>query len=51
MLLSNDELKREVLGIFSEEIYKSLREAEYQIVSEVELSKVTEETVSYSETK
>lgn len=27
LLLSNDELKRQVLGIFSEEIYKSLREA------------------------
>lgn len=27
MLLSNDEMKRQVLGIFSEEIYKSLREA------------------------
>ena len=26
LLLSNDELKRQVLGIFSEEIYKSLRE-------------------------
>ena len=28
LLLSNDEVKRQVLGIFSEEIYKSLREAE-----------------------
>lgn len=27
LLLSNDDLKRQVLGIFSEEIYKSLREA------------------------
>lgn len=27
LLLSNDEMKRQVLGIFSEEIYKSLREA------------------------
>lgn len=27
MLLSNDEMKRQVLGIFSEEIYKSLRES------------------------
>lgn len=27
LLLSNDELKRQVLGVFSEEIYKSLREA------------------------
>ena len=27
MLLANDEMKREVLGIFSDEIYKSLREA------------------------
>ncbi len=27
LLLSNEELKRQVLGIFSEEIYKSLREA------------------------
>ena len=27
MLLSNEEMKRQVLGIFSEEIYKSLREA------------------------
>lgn len=27
MLLSNDELKRQILGIFSAEIYKSLREA------------------------
>lgn len=27
LLLSNDELKRQVLGIFSEEIYKSLRDA------------------------
>ena len=26
--LSNDELKRQVLGIFTEEIYRSLREAE-----------------------
>ena len=26
-LLSNEEMKRELLGIFSEEIYKSLREA------------------------
>jgi len=25
LLLNNDEIKREVLGIFSEEIYKSLR--------------------------
>ena len=25
LLLSNDEMKRQVLGIFSEEIYKSLR--------------------------
>ena len=28
LLLSNDEIKREVLGIFTEEIYKSLREAD-----------------------
>ncbi len=28
LLLGNDEIKRKVLGIFSEEIYKSLREAE-----------------------
>ena len=28
LLLSNDELKRQVLGIFTEEIYRSLREAE-----------------------
>lgn len=27
LLLSNDEIKRQVLGIFTEEIYKSLREA------------------------
>ena len=27
MLLSNDEMKRQVLGIFSGEIYKSLRES------------------------
>ena len=27
LLLNNDEMKREVLGIFAEEIYKSLREA------------------------
>ena len=27
MLLSNDEMKRQVLGIFSDEIYKSLRNA------------------------
>ena len=27
LLLSNDEMKREVLGIFAEEIYKSLRDA------------------------
>ena len=27
LLLSNDEIKREVLGIFTEEIYRSLREA------------------------
>ena len=27
MLLSNDEMKRQGLGIFSEEIYKSLRES------------------------
>ena len=27
LLLSNDEMKRQVLGIFSEVIYKSLREA------------------------
>ena len=27
LLLSNNEIKREVLGIFAEEIYKSLREA------------------------
>lgn len=27
MLLSNDEIKKQVLGIFTEEIYKSLREA------------------------
>lgn len=27
LLLSNDEIKRDVLGIFAEEIYKSLREA------------------------
>ena len=27
MLLSNDEMKRQVLGIFSNEIYKSLRNA------------------------
>ena len=51
MLLSNDELKREVLGIFSEEIYKSLRESEYQTETAEELSKVAEETASYNETK
>ena len=51
MLISNKELQREVLGIFSEEIYKSHRGAEYQIVSEVEISKVAEETASYNETK
>ena len=28
LLLGNDEIKKEVLGIFTEEIYKSLREAE-----------------------
>ena len=28
LLLSNDELKREVLGIFTDEVYKSLRNAE-----------------------
>ena len=28
LLLSNDEMKREVLGIFAEEIYKSLRDAQ-----------------------
>ncbi|MCD7764764.1 MAG: hypothetical protein LUI14_16560 [Lachnospiraceae bacterium] len=27
LLLSNDEIKRQVLGIFTDEIYKSLREA------------------------
>lgn len=27
LLLSNDEIKKQVLGIFTEEIYKSLREA------------------------
>lgn len=27
LLLSNDEMKRQVLGIFSDEIYKSLRDA------------------------
>ena len=27
LLLSNEEIKRQVLGIFTEEIYKSLREA------------------------
>ena len=27
MLLSNDEMKQQVLGIFSDEIYKSLRDA------------------------
>lgn len=27
LLLGNDEIKREVLGIFAEEIYKSLRDA------------------------
>ena len=27
LLLSNDEMKHQVLGIFSEEIYKSLRDA------------------------
>lgn len=27
LLLSNDEMKRQVLGIFSEEIYKSLKDA------------------------
>ena len=27
LLLGNDEIKRQVLGIFTEEIYKSLREA------------------------
>ena len=27
LLLSNDEMKRQVLGIFTEEIYKSLRSA------------------------
>jgi type I restriction enzyme R subunit len=28
LMLSNDEMKRQVLGIFSGEIYKSLRDAE-----------------------
>jgi type I restriction enzyme R subunit len=28
LMLSNDEMKRQVLGIFSSEIYKSLRDAE-----------------------
>lgn len=28
LLLSNDEMKRKVLGIFSDEIYNSLKEAE-----------------------
>ena len=27
MLLSNDEMKHQVMGIFSDEIYKSLRES------------------------
>lgn len=27
LLLSNDDIKKQVLGIFTEEIYKSLREA------------------------
>ena len=27
LLLSNDEIKKQVLGIFTDEIYKSLREA------------------------
>ena len=28
LLLSNDEIKREVMGIFSDEIYRSLRESD-----------------------
>ena len=28
LLLSNDEMKRQVLGIFADEIYKSLRSAD-----------------------
>ncbi len=54
LLLSNDEIKKEVMGIFTEEVYKCLREGEKAMDAFVydvpeELSMVAEGTVRYGE--
>lgn len=56
LLLSNDEIKKEVLGIFTEEVYKCLRGGEQATDAFVydvpeELSMVAEGSVRYGEKK